>query len=305
MNYLGVFGHVVIDYIIDIPRFPKANASIGIESQERYFGGTAGNMARMASRFGVKTSLASFVGKDFPRDYYNALKEDDVVLDDLRVVKGYNTPTCFVFTDGKNQYNFINQGPMKDIQKFEVLEYSVWSAEVVHIGTGKPDYYKKVIKYCEELGKDVAFDPGQEIHYVYNSKKFKDVLEHAKYFFCNETELKKARDLLGLRRTKQLLDYVDVLIVTKGGKGSEIHAEGAKYDIPAFKPKRFTDSTGAGDAYRAGFYAALSRNLDLKRCGLAGAAASSLVVETLGAQTKIPSWDEIIARLKSRSQYRK
>jgi sugar/nucleoside kinase (ribokinase family) len=305
MNFLGVFGHVVIDYIIGIPRFPKANASIGIESQERYFGGTAGNLARMASRFGVKTSLASFVGEDFPKDYYGALKEDDVVLDDLHVVKGYSTPTCFVFTDGKNQYNFINQGPMRDMHKFNVLEYSVWSSEVVHIGTGRPEYYKNVANYCDELDKEIAFDPGQEIHYVYNAKKFRDMIELAKYFFCNESELKRARGFLNLKRTKQLLDYVDILIVTKGEKGSEIYAEGTKFNIPAIRPRRFVDSTGAGDAYRAGFYAALSRKFDFRKCGLAGAAASSLVVETLGPQTKIPSWDKIIARLRPRSQYRK
>jgi ribokinase len=305
MNFLGVFGRVVVDYMVKVPEFPKPNASIGIISQNRFFGGTGANIARMASCFGVKTSLASFVGEDFPEDFYNVLRDDKIDLADLRIVKGYPTPSCFVFTDGKNQMNFIEQGPMADAARFEVLEHSVESSRIVHIGTGRPNYYKKIVKLCMELDKEVAFDPGQEIHYVYGKKQFKDIMRYSKYLFCNESELVRARKFLDIKRTKQILDYVDVLVLTLGAKGSEIHSVERKILIPPIKPRKFVDSTGAGDAYRAGFYAAVSRGHDLKVCGFAGAAASSLIVETLGAQTDIPSWKRVIARLRPYIQHLK
>jgi len=303
MNFLGVFGHVVIDYIAKVPKFPKPNASIAISSKNIFFGGTGANIARMASRLGVKTSLASFVGEDFPLDFYKVLKNDGIELNDLRVVKGYPTPMCFVFTDGKNQLNFIEQGPMKDAHKFKVLEHTVKSSELVHIGTGRPKHYEKVVALGKKLGKDMAFDPGQEIHYVYDSKTFRNILRSARYFFCNQGELKKALRFLRLRRTEDILEHVDVLILTRGERGSKIYTKDEKFSIPAIKPRKFVDATGAGDAYRAGFYAALSRNHELDVCGFAGTAASSLVIETLGAQTKLPSWKDIKARLKIHSQH--
>ncbi|MCK5547486.1 MAG: carbohydrate kinase family protein [Thermoplasmata archaeon] len=302
MNFLGVFGHVVMDYIISVPEFPKPNASIGISSSSRFFGGTGANLARMASRLGVKTSLASYVGENFPRDFYEALKEDGVDLEDLAVVRGYSTPMCYVFTDGKNQLNFINQGPMKDAHRFGLQEHTVESSRIIHIGTGRPKYYEKVVALGKELDREIAFDPGQEIHYVYSSNTFKKILKSTKYFFCNETELKKAMRFLNLKRKKDILKHAEVLILTKGDKGSEIHTKGEKFSIPVIKPKRFVDSTGAGDAYRAGFYAALSRDCELNVCGLAGGVAASMVVGTMGAQTKIPLWRDIKRRLNKISQ---
>lgn len=303
MNYLGVFGHVNVDYVVRVPKFPEKNASIATESKNKFFGGTGANLAVMASKLGVKTSLASFVGDDFPKDFYETLRKGRIDLKDLRVVKGYSTPTCYVFTDGKNQLNFIHQGPMKDSHKFTLLSHTIRSSELIHIGTGNPKYYSKVAAFSKKLKKDIAFDPGQEIHYVYNPKSFQNMLKATKYFFCNEIELKTARKFLKIKRAEGMLDYVDVLILTRGEKGSRIYTRDGKYSIPAIRPRKFVDATGAGDAYRAGFYAALSRDYGLKICGYAGAIASKLVIETLGAQTKLPRWDEIKRGLKRHIQH--
>jgi sugar/nucleoside kinase (ribokinase family) len=57
------------------------------------------------------------------------------------------------------------------------------------------------------------------------------------------------------------------------------------------------DATGAGDAYRAGFFAGLQNGADLERCGLIGSATASYIVEKKGPQTNIPTWDEIEERI--------
>src|SRR5207247_4897870 len=98
-NFVGAFGHVAMDYIVTLRRLPTPNTSIEILDRERYFGGTAGNLARAAARLGVKVSLASFVGGDFPADYRDALNEDRVDTSDLRTVSYANTPNVLVFSD--------------------------------------------------------------------------------------------------------------------------------------------------------------------------------------------------------------
>ena len=63
-NYLGVFGHVNIDLIMELPKLPEPNTSIEVDTKRMYYGGTGANIARWAAKLGVPTSLASFVGRD-------------------------------------------------------------------------------------------------------------------------------------------------------------------------------------------------------------------------------------------------
>ncbi len=95
---------------------------------------------------------------------------------------------------------------------------------------------------------------------------------------------------------EDLLEHVEVAVVTRGHEGSAIHTRDGTLEIPAFEPAETVDVTGAGDAYRAGFYAALSRGMDLEACGRMAAATASYVVEGEGPQGRIPTWDEVRGR---------
>jgi len=87
-----------------------------------------------------------------------------------------------------------------------------------------------------------------------------------------------------------------VVVLTFGAKGSVVYDHGAKIAIPRIRPRRVADLTGAGDAYRAGFYAGLSRGRDLHDCGVLGAASASFAIETVGTQTSIPAWSDLYSR---------
>src|SRR2546428_9532645 len=102
-NFLGVFGHVILDYIANLERLPESNTSVQIIDRQRFFGGTGGNIARIAARLGVPTALASFVGEDFPPEYRDALVADGGDLADLRVVPGTSTPTAWILTDPRRE----------------------------------------------------------------------------------------------------------------------------------------------------------------------------------------------------------
>ena len=250
-NYLGVFGHVVLDHILAVPTLPVPDRTVRVLARDRTFGGTGGNIARIAARLGVPTALASFVGEDFPPEYRQALAADGVDLTDLRVVRGATTPSAWVFTaPGGRQTTVIDQGPMWDAHTRPVPEHAVRSAQVVHLGTGRPAYHLRVA-------------------------------------------LKFAR----LRRPEDLLRYAEQVIVTRGRKGSLVitRAEGT-HRIPRVPPRRIVDVTGAGDAYRAGYYAGMSRGYDPARCGLLGSATASFVLEASGTQSAMPTWGQAVAR---------
>ena|SRR2546426_2660069 len=296
-NFLGVFGHVILDYIANLAALPEPNTSVEILGRERFFGGTGGNIARIAAHLGVRTALASFVGTDFPAEYRDALEADGVDLTDLRVVPDATTPTAWIFSDRKgNQIAIVDQGPMKLAPGYQLLAHTVESSEVVHLGTGRPEYYAKVASLASKLGKRIAFDPSQEIHYVYTPATFRRLLRHANMFFGNEVEMKRALRFMGRRRPADLLEWADVVVMTRGGKGSTILSAEGKVEVPAIRSRKVSDVTGAGDAYRAGFYAGLSRGFDLRRCGLLGSAVAGFVIEKRGTQTNIPTWAQAVAR---------
>lgn len=296
-SYVGVFGHVALDYIVTVPKLPDRNTTIQILGRRRYFGGTAGNLARAAGRLGLKASLASFVGPDFPRDYREALRRDLVDLRDLRIVRGADTPAAWIFSDPRgNQITVFDQGAMKDAPRRALQRHSVRDVELVHIGTGRPEYYAKVARLAEDLDRPIAFDPSQEIQYVYTASRFRSLLEKATYFFGNEPEIVRARHLVRATQTKDLLRYVEVLIVTRGARGSEILTRSSRIRVPRIKPRRVVDVTGTGDAYRAGFYAGLAHGYDLRRCGILGSSVASFVIEDKGTQTNLPTWGQTVRR---------
>ncbi len=303
-NFLGVFGHVAVDHIVAVPRLPRPNSSISLTSRVRRYGGTGGNIARIAARLGVRTALASFVGEDFPDDYRAALGADGVDLEDLRTMAGYGTAMVWIFSDPKgNQTAVVDQGPMEHAAKFELLRHTVESSRIVHLGTGRPEYYRRVAALAAKLDKEIAFDPSQEIHYVYTAEAFRALLRRARYFFGNEAELRAALRFVRLRRPRDLLRYVDVVVRTRGARGSEVTTADGTTEVPAIRSRRTVDVTGAGDAYRAGFYAGLQHGYDAVRCALLGSSVASFVIEAAGTQTNIPKWADVVARASRHAQF--
>ncbi|MFO7618252.1 MAG: carbohydrate kinase family protein [Thermoplasmata archaeon] len=296
-NFVGIFGHVNLDYIMDVDKLPAPNTSTQVSNVRRFFGGTGSNIAMIAGGMGVRTALASFVGKDFPKDFKDALFKANVDAYDLVEIEGQLTPTCRILNGPRgDQMCIMDQGPMGQMEKFPIAAHTIESSEIIHIGTGRPGYYRKVMKAAKKLEKRIHFDPAQELRYVYTPETFAELLAMSDMLFVNQHELKIAMKYLGIKKKEKMLEKVRIVIVTKGKEGSDIFTPSGTISIPAIKPKKILDPTGAGDAYRAGFYAGLSRGMDLEACGILGASAASFAIEVKGPVGKLPKWDEVAGR---------
>jgi len=298
-NFLGVYGHVIIDYIIEVPKLPEPNTSIQIDESKTFFGGTGANLARLASHMGVKTALASFVGQDFPNEYFKVLKKGRVDITELKRIDRYGTPKAWIFSDKQgNQCAIVDQGPMKKIKNLPLLTRAAKQSNWVHFGTGKPEYYLKIVRMAVDENRMVAIDPSQEIHYVYNAQNLRKMMNYSDIFFGNESEVTKASKMLRVDGVKGLLRRVPTVVETKGASGSFVHEFDGTTKIPAIKPSKIVDYTGAGDAYRAGFYAGLNHDLDYVRCAALGSSVASFVLEVVGTQTILPTYRKVFTRAK-------
>lgn len=290
---LVIFGHVAIDYIFSVNTHPKNGESVPVHSWAKRLGGTGANIARAASRLGLKTHLASFVGDDFPQEFECVLRDDGVLLDALVKIRGERTPRCWIFIDeNKISRVYIDQGAMMRWRMCKEHLSAVEAADIVHIGTGPPKYYLQIAKFGKELEKIVAFDPSQEISYMYDREDFVRITKYANIFFCNEREAKVAAKYLNLKSISDLSTVYETVIITRGSLGSVIMHGGKTYNIPSHAAS-VIDPTGAGDAYRAGFYAAYSRGMSISDCGKIGAIVASYVLGRVGGQENLPVWKEV------------
>src|SRR6056297_97549 len=176
-SFVGIFGHTAIDVILEVPTLPEPNTSIGLDRKTIRYGGTGANIARNASVLEIPVSLASFVGGDFPKDYKDSLVNSKVQIYDLKEMDDHNTTKVWIITDEtENQMAVVDQGAMKHADKFELQEDTIRNSEIIHVGTGRPEYYKKVINLAKKLDKKIYFDPAQEIKYVYDSDNLPPLL---------------------------------------------------------------------------------------------------------------------------------
>ncbi|MGB1697812.1 MAG: PfkB family carbohydrate kinase, partial [Thermoplasmatota archaeon] len=247
---LLVIGHSNIDVQLQLQHMPGPGASSPVQSRRTVYGGTACNIARHAASLGVDVRLWSRVGPDFPLDWLQALEEDGVKL---AYEEGTRTPTCFILTDAAGEQSYMmDQGAMTP--PYTVPLTLLDGVTQVHIGTGDPAAYLPFATEARNRGIPVAFDPGQEIHFAYDSNSFEALLNKANTFWCNEVELEKAFQFMRYGDPVQLLDHVDTVIVTRGENGADIYTPKGKQHVPA-APATVVDPTGAGDAFRAGYYA--------------------------------------------------
>src|SRR5262249_23773496 len=82
--------------------------------------------------------------------------------------------------------------------------------------------------------------------------------------------------------------------VTLGSEGALIYCEGQFISSPAFDvPGGCRDTTGAGDAFHAGFIYGMLRGDELEDCLKVGNAVAALKCRSLGARAALPTLDEL------------
>jgi nucleoside kinase len=294
--FLCVYGHTNLDHILTLKELPERNTSANVLSKKSFFGGTGANLATMASALGVPTALVSYVGKDLPQAFRELMVSKGVILDELVEMEGQETPTVWIATDDReDQVAYVYQGAMAGMSSYPLKVKGAKEALAVHMMTGSPDYYIKLLSQPYMVRKKKSLDPAQEIHHVWDKERFAKALGLSDMLFCNRSELATALRYMGKERPEDLLEFIPVVVSTLGAEGARILTRNEMVDVPPIKGK-VVDPTGAGDAFRAGFYAGLYRGMSWLECGALGCAAASFVIASPGSLTNVPNWEMVRER---------
>jgi sugar/nucleoside kinase (ribokinase family) len=212
-------------------------------------------------------------------------------------------PTCIITTDtlGRQAY-MMDQGAMASLAQepvpADVLD-GVADDGWLHIATGAPLGYALVADAARRRGLNVALDPAQELRFQYDARSLEGLARYAQALFLNEAELAVACKMVDAAGPEDLLDLVELLVVTRGPKGASLYRPNlAALHQPAFAVP-LVDPTGAGDALRAGWYAALRSGKDHETALKWGQAAAAICIQHIGAQDHLarpPEIDQLLGK---------
>ncbi len=260
-----------------------------VPEMRREFGGTAGNIAYNLQLLEGKPLMMATVGDDFA-PYAKWLSENQLNTNHVKEIANTFTAQAFITTDIEdNQITAFHPGAM-----VESHQNSVQDAKNVSLAVIAPDGRDGMFQHareCFEAGIPFLFDPGQGLP-MFNGEELLSFVEMATYLAVNDYEAQVLQDKTGLT-LEQLASKVSALIVTLGGHGSQIYADGQRHEVPCVKADKIVDPTGCGDAYRAGLLYGIANGWDWPTCGRLASTMGAIKIASRGGQNHKPTRAEI------------
>ncbi len=303
MNII-ISGSLAYDRIMDFPGYfadhilPEKihvlNVSFTVTSLIEKFGGTAGNIAYALSLLGEKPILLATIGRDYHR-YFEWLTKNKIACDNITIIEEELTASAYITTDrADNQITGFNPGAMKYPSSFNFDKINP-KESIAIIAPGNLEDMMSYPITCKAKGIDYIFDPGQSLP-MWDSQDLIQCIEGSKIVISNDYELELIMNKTGLDK-KKLLQRTNTIVTTLGELGSRICTPDCEINIPAIKPKKVVDPTGAGDAYRAGLIMGLIQGRNIEQSAKNGSVCASFAVESYGTQEYYFSLMEFEERL--------
>ena len=264
------------------------NVAFLVPEMRREYGGCAGNIAYNLMLLGGDATIMATVGDD-ATPYLERLDKLGLSRAHVRQVPGSFTAQAFITTDlDDNQITAFHPGAMSFSHLNKVEKAGA------KLGIVAPDGREGMMQHARdfaEAGVPFIFDPGQCLP-MFNGDELLDFMRLADYACFNDYEARLLCDRTG-RSLEQLAGDVRALIVTRGGEGSDIYADGRRYDIPCVGAEQILDPTGCGDAYRSGLLYGIANGYDWEKTGRLAAVMGAIKIASRGGQNHQPSREEI------------
>ncbi len=271
------------------------NVAFLVPDMRREFGGCAGNIAYNLQMLGGKPLIMASVGDDF-QPYRERLAKLGIAQDHIRHVPETFTAQAFITTDlDDNQITAFHPGAMNFSHQNHIAD-----AKDVSLGIIAPDGRDGMIQHAkefEEAGIPFIFDPGQGLP-MFGGADIRAFLRQADYLACNDYEAQMMQEKTG-ETMEQLARNVKAAIVTLGAQGSQIYANGKRFDIPCVKATELVDPTGCGDAYRAGLLYGIQSGWEWKKTGRLASLMGSLKIASRGGQNHALTRADIARRFQA------
>lgn len=299
-----ITGSIAYDYLMSFPgrftdqivpdKLARLSVSFLVEEMVRQRGGVAANIAYSMKLLGADPVILGTVGQDFG-DYRQWLEQQGLRTDHVVEIPDKFTASFFVSTDqDQNQIANFYAGAMTNARDLSLASRGLTGSSLVIISPNDPQAMLNYAQECQSLGIPFAYDPSQQTARL-SGEELRQSIPGAAYLTVNDYELAVIQEKTGWDLAR-IRGEVGTLIVTEGEAGSLILRGAEEVSIPSAPPQRVAEPTGAGDAYRGAFFAALSTGLPIEVCGRAGALCAAYVLEQVGTTNHRFTLPEFIQR---------
>jgi len=267
-------------------------------------GGDALNVAKGIASLGGKPGLLARVGRDDLGEYLVTKAQQSGI--DVSRIKKVERPTSangvLIRSDGERVFLTMREA-CQSLCAEDFTDECLEGVDLLFIGSAfelpglDGEGMVQVMKKAREKGIKTALDTTGEPT-PESMSWFADVLRYTDYFLPS---LREATFLTGCSDPEQAAYKfaelgISCVAVKMGEEGSLVLDNGVLYRVPAFRAK-VKDTTGAGDAFVAGFLRGLQQGMEPVKCAVQGSALGSLAVESIGAGGYVTDAGEIARRM--------
>ena len=304
---LLITGSIATDHLMSFPgRFSDSLVSDALEKVSLSFlvddlvvrrGGCAANICFGLGMLGLAPVLVGAVGEDF-LEYRSWLDRHNVDCESVHV-SGTRHTARFVCTTDKTMAQIASfyAGAMSEAREIELrpILQRVGPADYVLIGPNDPEGMLRHTQECRTRGYRFVADPSQQLAWG-DGAMIRQLVDGAEILISNEYESSLIIHKTGWSHD-EVLARVGLWVTTLSAQGVRVEGRGIEtFRVPAVPGVVPVEPTGVGDAFRAGFLAALAWDLSLERAAELGCLLAAYVVEQIGTQEYTLSREAFLAR---------
>ncbi|MFK3936077.1 ribokinase [Alkalihalobacillus sp. NPDC078783] len=289
-----VIGSINMDMVTRADRFPKKGETISGGSFDQLPGGKGANQAVACARLGASVSMIGAVGDDPTGSVLlQQLQDEQINTDWVHVMNNETTGIAQITVAEEDNQIIIVPGANFAITKAQIdaAKSVIEAADLVLIQLEIPmDIVEYAAEVASGLGVNVILNPAP-------AQALNDtLLSHVDYLTPNETELMHLTNQTSLKEGMETLlkEGLQGVIVTLGGEGVQYMVQGNS-DSKVVKGRlvEVVDTTGAGDTFNGALAYKLAGGANITDAIVFANAAAGLSVMRFGAQTGMPTLDEV------------
>lgn len=300
-------GALNIDHIKIVERILEDGEAVALETKSTP-GGSAANTIYGLARLGVSAGFCGVVGDD---DYGKTLLQDfqkvGVDTSQIRVKNGTKTGTVLCLSDRLGRRSLYVVPSANSLLTIDDLDPAyINRAGMLHLTSfANEAQFKVVLELVDKLASPVklSFAPGA-LYAAKGLKNLAPILKRTYLLFINQNEMRQLTGKDVTNGAEDCLKQGCQMVVVTLGTGGKIKKTTAVGYIRDAKQEHIIeplsggigaemDTTGAGDAFAAGFIYGLLKGKGLEDCGRLGNLVARFCITKMGAREGLPTLKEL------------
>ncbi|SKA59861.1 ribokinase [Enterovibrio nigricans] len=303
MNKLVVLGSVNADHVLQVPSFPRPGETLHGRNYQVIPGGKGANQAVAAARLNADIGFIACVGDDaFGINIRESFKCDGINIGGVKMQADCPTGIAMIQVSDGGENSICISAEANAKLSAEAIEPElarIRYADFLLMQLETPmDGIEYAAKEAKAHNTTVILNPAPA------RELSEALLACVDIITPNETEAEvltgvKVDDEVSASKAAAKLHAkgIKTVMITLGAKGVYVSEQNTGLIVPGFRVEA-TDTTAAGDTFNGAFVTGLMEAMPLESAIKFAHAAAAISVTRFGAQTSIPTREEVEAFLK-------